>query len=99
VVSQEMRNRQFELARSFMVADGIKGLREISSIVKEVWNESNREQAVQYRDGDKVWFQSGRYGRIEGEVVRVNLVNIRVRATKGLKLGNWKVASNLLHRI
>jgi len=99
MISQEMRERQFDLTRSFMAADGIKGLREISSIIKEVWNESNREHAIKYRVGDKVWFNSPKFGRIEGEVTRVNLVNLKVRATKGLKLGNWKVAPSLLHML
>jgi len=61
------------------------------------FRKQQRIAACSFIEGQKVWFESTKYGRrIEGIITKVCQKNIKVKATDGM---NWTVSATFLNKV
>lgn len=70
----------------------------IINLVKERQKALERKAAVAFAVNDKVRFDAGRRGLIEGVITKINIKTIQVKQTNGLAI-TWKVSPSLLKKV
>jgi len=76
-------------------------MRQLHSILADRINNHIRHEqrmaACKFMEGEKVWWQSTKYGkRVEGVITKVCQKNIKVKATDGM---NWTVSATFLNKV
>ena len=73
-----------------------KGLNEIISTINYRRKELNRQVKNQFSVGDRVWFNSRKGTKIEGEITKINRKNIVVSQDNSYV--SWNVTPSLLKK-
>ena len=70
---------------------------EMIELQKWLRDQANIKMKGEFKVGEQVWFETYRYGRVEGKITKINPKTVGIRCTK-TKL-KWKVHPSYLNKV